>query len=135
MGRPGKPVDWEKVDRLLMAGCKGTEIAPHFDINVHTFYRKVEEQYSMTFTEYCALKRDQGISLIRVKQFEKAIKGDNTMLVWLGKNLAGQKENMDAGNVQYDPDTIANLNRLMSLLKGNQERSIEESNVKKAENS
>jgi hypothetical protein len=92
MARPEKPVDWKKVEHLLMAGCKGTEIAPHFDMNVETFYRKVEETYKVGFTEYSRIKKDQGDSLLRAKQFEKALEKDNTMLIWLGKQRLDQKE-------------------------------------------
>lgn len=93
MARPEKPIDWIKVDEFLIAGCKGTEIAPHFDIHVNNFYEKVKDKYGVGFTEYCALKREQGDSLLKAKQFEKAMKGDNVMLVWLGKNRLKQRDN------------------------------------------
>lgn len=93
MARPEKPIDWNKVDQLLMAGCMGTQIAPHFDMHVNTFYEKVADHYKVSFTEYSRLKKDQGDSLLHAKQFEKAIKGDNSMLIWLGKTRLGQKEN------------------------------------------
>lgn len=92
MSRPQKPIDWAKVDQLLLAGCTGTEIAPHFDIHVENFYLRVQEQYGMGFTGYSALKRQQGDSLLKAKQFEKAMKGDNTLLIWLGKTRLNQKE-------------------------------------------
>lgn len=92
MSRPEKPIDWKKVDKLLMAGCFGTEIAPHFDMHVNTFYDKVKEKFNICFTEYCALKRSQGDSLLKEKQFEKALKGDNTLLIWLGKTRLDQKD-------------------------------------------
>ncbi len=95
MSRPEKLIDWEKVDKLLIAGCMGTEIAPHFDMHVQTFYNKVLEQYKMCFTEYSALKRQQGNSLLRAKQYEKAMKLDNTMLIWLGKQNLGQKDTIE----------------------------------------
>lgn len=93
MSRPEKPIDWKLVDQLLMADCKGTEIAPHFDMHVNTFYDKVAEHYKMSFTEYSCLKRRQGDALLRAKQYEKALAKDNTMMIWLGKNRLGQKEN------------------------------------------
>lgn len=102
MSRPEKLIDWEKVDKLLIAGCMGTEIAPHFDMHVQTFYNKVLEQYKMCFTEYSALKRQQGDSILRAKQYEKAMKLDNTMLIWLGKNRLGQKETLERDGVPND---------------------------------
>jgi len=93
MSRPQKPIDWKVVDDLLMAGCYGTEIAEHFDMHYDTFYNRVSEQYSMGFTEYCALKRKKGDSLLRMVQYQVAIKDKNTtMLIWLGKQRLNQRE-------------------------------------------
>ena len=92
MARPEKPIDWKKVDHLLMAGCKGTEICPHFDMHPNTFYRKVEEEHCVSFSEYSRIKKEHGASLLNVKQFEKALEKDNTMLIWLGKIRLGQHE-------------------------------------------
>jgi len=90
--RPVKPIDWKLVDSLLMSGCTGVEIASHFDMHPITFYQRVEQQYGTSFTNYSSEKKQKGESLLRHKQFEIAMKGDKTMLVWLGKNRLGQRE-------------------------------------------
>jgi hypothetical protein len=96
MSRPEKNINWEVVENLLIAGCLGTEIAAQFDMHPDTFYRRVEQQYGMGFTDYSSEKRCKGNSLIRAKQFEKAVKkGDNVQLIWLGKNRLGQKDTQD----------------------------------------
>lgn len=92
MGRTPKKIDWKLVDKLLISGCNGTEIAPHFDMHYQTFYDRVSQEYSIPFTEYQQLKRAHGHSLLRDKQFEKAMDGDNTMLIWLGKHRLDQIE-------------------------------------------
>ena len=92
MSRPHKKIDWEKVDQLLLAGCHGTEIAPHFDLHVNTFYDRVVEKYGISFTDYSTQKKQQGDSILRAKQFELALKKDRTMLIWLGKQRLGQRE-------------------------------------------
>lgn len=93
MCRPEKPIDWERVDRLLEAGCLGTEIAPLFNLHHETFYDRVVKKYGIGFTEYMSQRRSAGDSLIREAQYKKAIKKqDNTMLIWLGKQRLGQKE-------------------------------------------
>jgi hypothetical protein len=102
MSRPEKPIDWKKVDDLLMAGCFGTEIASHFDMHPNTFYDRVNAQYNMSFTDYSCQKRQKGDSLIRTKQFEKALKGDNVMLVWLGKNRLNQRESAQNDNIDAE---------------------------------
>lgn len=95
MARPEKPIDWDKVDQLLMAGCHGTEIASYFNMHPNTFYTKLETNYKCGFTEFSALKKSHGDALLRNVQFEKALDKDNTMMIWLGKQRLGQKENKE----------------------------------------
>jgi hypothetical protein len=114
MSRPEKKIDWKLVDKLLMAGCEGTQIAPHFDMHYETFYRRVQEKYGMGFTEYCALKRYQGDSFLLDKQFQKAREGDNVMLVWLGKNRLKQTESPQ--EVAISKETMEYFKTIMSQL-------------------
>ena len=114
MSRPEKPIDWDKVDQLLMAGCLGTEIAPHFDIHPTNFYTRVQDKHGMGFTEYCQLKRQQGDSLLKFKQFEKAMQGDNTLLIWLGKSRLKQKE--DPSAIEVDQSILSLYNQLMQQI-------------------
>jgi len=116
MSRPEKPIDWAKVDQLLMAGCLGTEIAAHFDMHQNTFYAKVEEKYKMSFTHYCSEKRCKGDSILRAKQIDKALAnhGDNTMLIWLGKQRLGQTETQATNS--FDAEAINKFNALMTQL-------------------
>jgi|SRR5579864_2193260 len=109
MARPEKNIDWKVVDHLLMAGCKGTEIAANFDMHPDTFYIKVEEQYKMGFSAYSQEKRSKGDSLLRAKQFEKALEKDNTMLIWLGKQRLDQREPeaFRAETTQSEPIKVA----------------------------
>lgn len=93
MARPEKPIDWDRVDALLEAGCIATEISSHFNITNPTLYDRCMKKYGVTFTDYCAEKKKKGDSLLKEVQFQKALSGDNTMLIWLGKNRLKQKEN------------------------------------------
>ena len=92
-GRPRKPIDWARVDQLLEAGCPATEIAPHFNMCADRFRRRVEKEFGIRYTEYAATRHKRGDSRIREKQFEKALNGDNTLLIWLGKNRLSQSDN------------------------------------------
>jgi hypothetical protein len=125
MSRPEKEIDWVLVDKLLIAGCTGTEICSHFDMHHDTFYRRVEQKYGTSFTYYQQEKRQRGDSLLRAKQYEKAIQGDNTMLVWLGKNRMKQKETPDENNIAENIKQQYEM--LMSQIKSLQgDRKIEE---------
>jgi hypothetical protein len=100
VGRKEIPINWERVDELMMCGCPGTEIAAYFGMHEDTFYKRVEAKYSMGFSAYLAKNKATGEALIREAQFKKALghtkKGDNTLLIWLGKQRLGQKEQADA---------------------------------------
>jgi hypothetical protein len=116
-GRPGKKIDWNLVDDLLLSGCQGTEIAPHFDIHPDTLYQRVAREKGMSFSDYSAQKKCQGESILRDVQFKKAIgareKGDNSLLIWLGKNRLGQKE---TNEITVSPDTVKNFSNVMEQL-------------------
>lgn len=116
MGRPLKEIDWNKVEQLCIAGCPATEIAPHFDIHPDTLYIRIKEKYNMTYTDFSAKFRQKGDSLLRNKQFEKALKGDgdNTQLIWLGKQRLGQKETPQETGVSEE--TLSQFAALMKQL-------------------
>ena len=91
-GRPEVEIDWKKVDFLIEAGCNGSEIAAHIGVHHDTVYRRIQEEYGENFTDYASKKRQKGEANIRVVQYQKALKGDNHMLIWLGKNRLKQKD-------------------------------------------
>lgn len=98
-GHPLKEIDWKKVDELMIAGCLGTEIAAYFGIHPDTFYKRVEKEKGMGFSAYIQEKNSKGESILRAHQYAKALgltdKGDNTLLIWLGKTRLKQKEHED----------------------------------------
>lgn len=95
-GRPKVEIDWKKVDDLLMAGCLGTGIAAYLGIAPYTLYERCETDNGKSFTQYSQEKKEKGDEILRAHQFAKALgltdKGDNTLLIWLGKTRLKQKE-------------------------------------------
>ena len=109
VGRPEKEINWKIVEELLEAGCSAAEIAPHFDIHYDTLYTQVEKKFGISFTQYSSKFKQKGESSIRKKQFDKALKGDNMMLIWLGKNRLKQSDQQHQDISINDPkigDTI-----------------------------
>lgn len=106
MSRPIKLIDWQKADQMLVSGCTGTEVASHFGMHADTFYKRCEKEKGMGFTAYLQQKQSTGNALIRVAQFDEAVrKRDRGMLIWLGKNRLGQtdKETVEhKGNVPVE---------------------------------
>ena len=95
MARPKVDIDWKKVDKLLEADCEGTEIAAYLGIVPNTLYRRCEADHKISFSKYLQEKKAKGNSLLKVKQFDAAMSGDKTMMIWLGKQRLGQKEKQD----------------------------------------
>lgn len=114
-GRPKADIDWKRVDDLLIVGCSGKEIAASIGVNYHTLYDRCFTDHGIQFSEYSQSKYAKGDSILRAHQFAKAIgkttEGDNTLLIWLGKNRLGQKEKPE-GDV-----ADINLAKLLDLLK------------------
>ena len=118
MGRPAIPLDWDKADQLMLAGCTGIEIASALGINEETFYQRCQDQYGMPFTVYAAKKKAMGASILRFHQYQKALgitkKGDNTLLIWLGKQRLGQKENVN--DIIVNDDVVKAFEKLMGQI-------------------
>ena len=82
--RPLAEVDEGQVFKLAQFGCTYDEIGSFFDVNGDTIRRR--------FAPTVAKGRDYLKRVIRKKQVELAMRGDRTMLIWLGKQLLDQKE-------------------------------------------
>lgn len=87
-----KKIDWKKIDSLLVAGCSGREAASCIGVGASCLYEACEREKKMPFSEYIQIKKSKGNGMIRVKQFEKAMKGDNVMLKLLGTNRLNQTD-------------------------------------------
>ncbi len=116
MARPKANIDWEKVNEYLKAQCDGVSIAGLLGICPDTLYRSCQEIHKIGFAEYSAKKKVEGVELLKAKQYQVAMEGDRTMLVWLGKQYAGQKdkiENEHQGaikiNVEYKERNDGNI--------------------------
>jgi hypothetical protein len=86
------PIDWEEVDKYLVAGCSGEQISAVVGCHSDTLYRRCVSEKEILFAEYAANKRQKGNSMLHAKQFQQAMKGDRGMLIWLGKQRLGQRE-------------------------------------------
>lgn len=94
-GRPRIIINWEDFDKLCFLQCTQREIASWFDISEDTIERAVIREKKCGFAEYYAQKSDKGTIAIRRKQYEVAMSGNVTMLIWLGKNKLGQTDKQE----------------------------------------
>lgn len=87
MGRPKKDIDWEKFDVLCRHLPSQEDVAWQLDVSVDTLSRRVRKQHKMSFAEYMGKKKAGVKYNIFLKQYQMAMAGDKTMLIWLGKQL------------------------------------------------
>lgn len=95
MGRPVIQIDWEVFDKLCALQCTQVEMASWFDCSVDTLERRCMDEQQMTFAEYYTQKAGKGKISLRRNQWKLAEKGNATMLIWLGKQILGQKDKTD----------------------------------------
>ena len=92
MPRTKIPIDWTRVEKMAMAGASGVQIAAAIGVHYDTLVNRYKEDNSSDFSEYLTTKREKGNELLLRKQYDVAMSGDKTMLVWLGKQRLGQSE-------------------------------------------
>ena len=91
-GRSQITINWDEVDKYLIAGCNGQEIADILGICNDTLFNRCKEVHNMSFSDYSAKKRQKGNALLNMKQFQIAMNGNVSMLIWLGKQRLCQSE-------------------------------------------
>lgn len=98
MPKPLKDIDPEQVRKLAAIGCTHEEIASVVGCSQDTIARR--------FLEDVEYGRSQGKSSLRRKQWEMAMNGNVTMLVWLGKQYLGQSDKQTVENTFEDFEVI-----------------------------
>ena len=109
MARPRVEINYNTVDKLLHIQCTGEEIASVLGIDYDTLQRAVKRDKKMRFAEYIKQKANSGKASLRRMQWKAAENGNNTMLVWLGKQMLGQTDKSqteitgrDGGPIEVD---------------------------------
>jgi hypothetical protein len=91
VGRPVKTViDIKAVERAALIGCTADEIAVILGVPRSTFF--LHKENNPEIEEAIVRGRDGGRGTLRRMQWDKAKKGSDTMLIWLGKNMLGQRD-------------------------------------------
>lgn len=106
MARPRKEIDFNELEKLCNIQCTAEEAAAWFGVSPDTIDRRLKEEYGIGFAEYFKQNRDIGKISLRRKQFQAAMSGNTSMLIWLGKNQLGQsdKQEIQQETVQINID-------------------------------
>lgn len=108
MARPKKIIDWETVKKLCDIHCTGEEIASIVDVSYDTLERHIKAEFAMSFADFYKKHSSNGKMSLRRKQYEVAMSGNTTMLVWLGKQYLGQTDKTES-NVKAEVSTLSDL--------------------------
>lgn len=94
-GRPRKEIDQNQFEKLCGLQCTIEEFCCYFDCDDMTLDRWCNRTYGKRFSEVFKQKRGGGKISLRRKQFEVALAGNPTMLIWLGRNYLDQSDKLD----------------------------------------
>ena len=106
----------EMVENLATILCTDEEIASILGTTIEILQSK--DNYD-TFMELKKKGRDKGKSSLRRKQYEVAMKGNVTMLIWLGRNYLDQYEKIETTD---DAETKSQLNSIVEAIDKIRER-------------
>jgi hypothetical protein len=109
-GAPVKELDQAAAVRLAMINCTDKEIAHCLGVHEATLIRRKKQDAE--FAETLERARSTGRMSLRRKQFEKANAGSDTMLIWLGKQLLGQRDRHEIGG---DPDNPLSVRYVVEM--------------------
>jgi hypothetical protein len=103
--RPLKIINPAQVSALASIGCPVADIAKVLDCSTKTLERRFMKEMDQGRAERNAS--------LRRKQFELAMAGNTTMLIWLGKQYLGQKDkhelSSEDGSALQPPSLIVNF--------------------------
>lgn len=106
-GRPKKNIEnmtfdgWQQLDALIVWASE-VYCAEKLGISVDSLGLKIKEKTGLSFPEYKQQKKEPlRINLLK-KQYDVAMAGNVSMLIWLGKNELGQKDKQEVDNLSSD---------------------------------
>jgi hypothetical protein len=114
MARPAKPIIWEIVQEMAIAGMNATNIARKFEIHVSNFLRQFKKEFEIDFRNYASEIRVDKAKCDDILwfQYRQAKKGNSRMLELLGREECGQgKEVVQTPSF----DLVNNLERLLAI--------------------
>jgi hypothetical protein len=106
MARPPVNLDWARIEQLASTGTSGVGIARICGVAEDTLRKRCKKDKNIGFSEFMRQKREVGFSSIRMKQYQVALAGNPSMLIWLGKQYLDQNDKgvVAAGDDHEDSD-------------------------------
>ncbi len=131
MARPKKQIDPKQVESLALINCTTAEMAAVIGCSSDTLERR--------FAAIIKEGREKGRMSLKRKQFQAAMSGNTTMLIWLGKQLLGQTDKVENTHGLKDPyqhmteEQLFREQEKLDKLLGNESKKITAREVKAVE--
>ena len=104
-GRPKAVIDYARLRKLARIQCTQEEMASVLDVCVDTLQR--DERAMQIYRDGMA----HGRMSVRRAQFRAMLQGNQTMLVWLGKQYLGQRDHQELSGPAGGPMQVEVSNR------------------------
>lgn len=128
-GRPRTAIDLVELEKLGRLWCTLDEVAAFFDVGTTTIDERLAEDLTyefqgkqLTFRQIFEYGRGKGLASLRRRQMDKALEGNPTMLIWLGKQLLSQRDNLEltghnAGPIATTDDTSSSRQQVLDRIR------------------
>lgn len=118
-GRPRSEFDYVTAIRLAARMCSNRDIASIMGVDEATIRRRLKDDAE--FAASIEKARAECRSSLLMKQFEVAMSGDRTMLIWCGKQHLGQSDKVEEKiEVTENVDTREELDNLLASIASKQ---------------
>jgi CRISPR/Cas system CMR subunit Cmr6 (Cas7 group RAMP superfamily) len=107
MGRPKLQLDDKTFDTAIQLPLIKADIAKLMMCSEDTLDRYVKQRFGETFAVLQDKNRQHFRKNIIAKQYELAMKGNTTLLIWLGKQYCDQKDKTEFSGDASAPVQIA----------------------------
>jgi len=91
IGRPKKELDKDVIAKLSQIGCTQEEIGSCVGISARTLQRR--------YADLVAENKNIGKASLRKKLWEKALKGNDKLLIWLSKQELNMRDKIETQNI------------------------------------
>ena len=91
IGRPKKEIDSDVIAKLSQIGCTQEEIGSVVGISARQLQRR--------YADLVAENKNIGKASLRKKLWEKALKGNDKLLIWLSKQELNMRDKIETQNI------------------------------------
>lgn len=119
VGRPPKEFDQKNFESLCQIQCTEEEICQFFSCSEKTLNKWCREKYGANFSQVFREKRGVGKISLRRAQYQAALNGNASLLIWLGKQYLGQSESAGTEDKKEIED-LTPVSEMLNLDDGDQ---------------